>query len=61
MDNLIYLDEYRNKKLLEEIQELKVELAQILNGFDLEPKGYFLSLEEMEKMERAWAEKERQK
>lgn len=60
MDNLIYLDEYRNRKLLEEIKELKFELSQILNNFDLEPSGYFLSLEEMENMEREW-EKESEK
>jgi len=61
MDNVVCLGEYRGKKLLEEIQELKIELESILEGFDLDPKGYFLTLEEMEQMERAWEEKESQK
>lgn len=57
MDNVVDLKEYKNMLLLKEIAEMKRELELIMASWpeDL-GSGYFLSIDEMDRIERIWAE-----
>tara|TARA_B100000131_G_scaffold320565_1_gene369020 strand:- start:4202 stop:4390 length:189 start_codon:yes stop_codon:yes gene_type:complete len=57
MDNVIDLKEYKDRLLLKEIAEMRRELELIMASWpeDL-GNGYFLSIEEMDRIERIWAE-----
>lgn len=60
MGELVNLEEYKNKKILEEINDLRVELKKIMSSWpEEESKGYFLSLEEMDRIEKLWLEEKR--
>ncbi len=60
MGDLIYLEEYKEKIINEEIAELKKKLQEIMVRWPAEPTtGYFLSLEDMNKMVEAWADEKR--
>jgi hypothetical protein len=60
MGDLVDLDEYKDKLLLEEIAELRKELELIMSSWPREEAcGYFLSLEEMDRIEKLWLEEKR--
>ena len=60
MGDLVDLDEYKVKLMLEEIAELRKELELIMSLWpEEEGSGYFLSLEEMDRIEKLWLEEKR--
>lgn len=60
MGDLVDLDEYKDKLLLEEIAGLRKELELIMSSWPKEEgNGYFLSLEEMDRIEKLWLEEKR--
>ncbi|HIG58504.1 MAG TPA: hypothetical protein EYQ21_03755 [Flavobacteriales bacterium] len=60
MGDLVDLNEYKDKLLLEEIAELRKELELIMSSWPKEEgSGYFLSLEEMDRIEKLWLEEKR--
>lgn len=60
MGELICLEEYRERRLLEEVDRLKRELQYMMSILpEPEMSGYYLSLEDMEKIERIWDEERR--
>ena len=62
MGELICLEEYKNKILEEEIFELRKQLQLVISSLpEVEPTGFFLSLEDMENIERIWAEEKSKK
>jgi hypothetical protein len=62
LGDLVYLDEYRGEVLDNEIVELKRELQLIMSAWpDKDCSGYFLSLEEMEQVEKKWLEERKRK
>jgi|TARA_R110000787_G_scaffold54471_4_gene126748 hypothetical protein len=55
MGELVCLEEYKEKAFLQEIAELRVELELIMSSWpEEESTGYFLSLEEMDDIEKTW-------
>lgn len=60
MGELIFLEEYKERILLEEVEQLKKEVKYMMSLLP-EPEigGYYLSLEDMEKIERIWDEERR--
>ena len=55
MGDLVYLEEYKEQLIGEEIAELRKELQEIMARWPAEPSvGYFLSLEDMNKMVEIW-------
>ena len=62
MGELICLEEYKNKILEEEIFDLRKQLQLVISSLpEVEPTGFFLSLEDMENIERIWAEEKSKK
>ena len=62
MGELVCLEEYKNKILEEEVSELRKQLELIMDSLpEVECSGYFFSLEEMERIERIWAEEKSKK
>lgn len=62
MGELIYLEEYKNKILEDEIFELRRQLQLVISSLpEIEPSGFFLTLEEMDRIEKAWAEEKSKK
>ena len=60
MGELVDLNEYKDKLMLEEIAELRKELELIMSSWPKEEgSGYFLSLEEMDRIEKLWLEEKR--
>jgi hypothetical protein len=60
MGDLVDLNEYKDKLILEEIAELRQELELIMSLWPgEEASGYFLSLEEMDRIEKLWLEEKR--
>ncbi len=60
MGELVDLNEYKDKLMLEEIAELRKELELIMSRWPKEEdSGYFLSLEEMDRIEKLWLEEKR--
>jgi hypothetical protein len=60
MGDLIYLEEYKEKIINEEIAELRKELQEIMSTWPHDPgTGYFLSLEDMDKIEKLWDDEKR--
>ena len=60
MGDLVDLNEYKEKLILEEIAELRKELQEIMSRWPAEPTtGYFLSLEDMNKMVKIWGDEKR--
>lgn len=60
MGEIISLDDYKNKKILAEIAELRKKLDEIMSEWETdEPTGYFLSLEDMAMIEAKWLEEKR--
>ena len=60
MGDLIYLEEHKEKIIDEEIAELRKELQEIMAAWPDEPStGYFLSLEDMDKIEKSWVDEKR--
>jgi hypothetical protein len=58
--DLVYLEEYKEEVMLEEIAELRKELELIMSTWpDEERNGYFLSLEDMDRIEKLWLEEKR--
>lgn len=62
MGELVCLEDYKNKILEEEIFELRKQLQLVMSSLpEIEPTGFFLSLEDMENIERIWAEEKSKK
>ena len=60
MGDLVILEEYKDKLILKEITELREELELIMSSWPKEEcSGYFLSLEEMDRLEKLWLEEKR--
>lgn len=55
MGELVYLKEYKEKVINKEIAEMRKELEAIMSSWpEEEGGGYFLSLEEMDRIEKIW-------
>jgi hypothetical protein len=55
MGELVCLEEYKEKVILKEIAEMRKELELIMSSLpEEESTGYFLSLEEMDNIEKIW-------
>lgn len=56
MGELVYLEEYKDKLLRKEIDELREEIQRVMSSWPDPSSGYFLSLEEMDRIEKLWLE-----
>jgi hypothetical protein len=55
MGELVCLEKYKEKVIEEELTELRKELELIMSSLpEEESSGYFLSLEEMDNIEKIW-------
>ena len=55
MGELVCLEKYKEKVIEEELTELRKELELIMSSLpEEESVGYFLSLEEMDNIEKIW-------
>ena len=55
MGELVYLEKYKEKAIEKEIAEMRKELDAIMSTWpEEEGSGYFLSLEEMDRIEKIW-------
>jgi len=55
MGELVYLEEYKENVVLKEIAEMRKELELIMSSLPEEEScGYFLTLEEMDNIEKIW-------
>jgi hypothetical protein len=55
MGELVCLEKYKEKVIEEELTELRKELELIMSSLpEEESTGYFLSLEEMDNIEKIW-------
>jgi hypothetical protein len=62
MGELVNLKEYKEKVINKEIAEMRKELEAIMSSWpETEGSGFFLSLEEMERIERIWVEEKSKK
>jgi hypothetical protein len=60
MGELVCLEEYKEKVILKEIAKLREELEVIMSSWpEEESRGFFLSLEEMDRIEKLWLEEKR--
>ncbi len=60
MGELVCLEKYKENVILKEIAELRQELELIMSLWPgEEASGYFLSLEEMDRIEKLWLEEKR--
>lgn len=66
MGDLVYLDVVRARKIVEdelrldsEVAKLKEELQALIDAMPDDTSGYFLSIEETERLTREWEEKEK--
>ena len=62
MGELVNLKEYKEKVIEKEIAEMRAELEVIMSTWpEIEGSGFFLSLAEMDRIERIWAEEKSKK
>jgi len=62
MGELVCLEKYKEKVIEEELTELRKELELIMSSLpEEESTGYFLSLEEMDNIEKIWLEERNKK
>lgn len=62
MGELVCLEEYKEKVIEKEIAEMRKELEAIMSSWpEEEGSGYFLSLEEMDRIEKIWLNERNEK